>query len=156
MDLDAALAKYDLIMPQAPAKGGVYTPAREFGESLVFLSGCGPNFAGGTVFAGKLGREYTLEQGQDAARRCALNLLAVIRRDLGCLCRVKRIVKMLAIVACTDDFYDHPKVANGASQLLVDIFGDEIGLGARSAIGTNALPGNIPVEIELLIEVNPK
>jgi len=156
MNLESALAKHGLTMPQAPARGGVYTPAREFGENLVFLSGCGPNFAGETVYSGKLGKEYTIEEGQQAARCCALNLLAVIQRDLGNLDRVKRIVKTLALVACTDDFYDHPKVANGASELLVDIFGEEIGLAARSAIGTNALPNNIPVEIEILIEVYPQ
>jgi enamine deaminase RidA (YjgF/YER057c/UK114 family) len=156
LNLESTLAKYNLTMPAAPAKGGIYTPAREFGENLVYMSGCGPNFPGGTAYSGKLGREYTLEEGQQAARCCALNLLAVLQRDLGDLSRVKRIAKMLALVACADDFYDQPAVANGASQLLVDVFGEDIGLAARSAIGTNALPGNIPVEIELLIEVYPE
>jgi len=146
----------NITLPTAPAKGGIYSPAREFGDNLVYLSGCGPNLVGEAPYAGKLGKEYSLEEGQQAARCCALNLLAVLQRELGDLGRVKRIAKVLALVACTDDFYDHPKVANAASQLFVDVFGEEVGLGARSAIGTNALPGNIPVEIELLIEVWPK
>jgi hypothetical protein len=156
MNLESTLAKHGLTLPPAPEKGGVYTPVREFGENLVYLSGCGPNFPGGTVWAGKLGKEYNIEDGQQAARCVALNMLAVMKRDLGDLSRVKRIVKILALVACTDDFYEQPQVANGASQFLADIFGDDIGLGARSAIGTNALPGNIPVEIEMLIEVHPQ
>ena len=156
MDIDGVLAKYGLTMPAAPVKAGVYAPVKEFGENLFYMSGCLPNLSGGTVYKGRLGREYTVEEGQQAARCCALNLLAVIQRDLGSLDRVKRIVKMLAMVACTEDFYEQPKVANGASQLLVDIFGEEAGLCARSAIGTNSLPANVPVEIELLIEVYPE
>ncbi len=155
MDLKQALQKHNLTMPAAPSKGGVYTPAREFGENLCYLSGCGPNIPGGTVYTGKLGREYTVKEGQEAARCCALNLLAVLQRDIGDLSRVKRIVKMLALVASADAFFEQPQVANGASELLVDIFGEEAGCGARSAIGVNALPTNIPVEIELLIEMYP-
>lgn len=155
MDLQSALERHGLSMPEAPARGGVYEPAKHFGENLVYLSGCGPNIPNGAVYAGKLGRDYTIEEGQRAARLCALNLLAVLQRDLGDLGRIRRIVKMLALVAGTDDFYDHPKVANGASELLVDIFGQEAGQCARSAIGVNALPGNIPVEIELLVEIEP-
>ena len=155
MDFDKALGKHGLTLPHAPAKGGIYSPAKEFGEHFVYLSGCGPNIVGGTVYAGKLGREYNLEQGREAARCCALNLLAVLRDNLGRLGRIQRIVKMLGFVACADDFYDQPKVINGASELLVDIFGEQAGCGARSAVGTNALPGNIPVEIELLVELYP-
>lgn len=95
-----------------------------------------------------------MEEGRDAAKYCMLNLLANLRAHLGSLDRVKRIVKMLCFVAGTDTFYDQPKVANGASQLLEDLFGAETGRCSRSAVGVNALPGNIPVEIELLVEVS--
>jgi len=156
MELEKVLAKYGLTMPQAPTKGGVYAPVKEFGENLAYMSGCGPNFSGGTAYAGKLGAEYTLEEGRQAARCVALNMLAVLEKELGSLTRVKRVVKILALVACTDDFYDQPMVANAASELFVEVFGEEAGLGARSAIGTNVLPGNIPVEIEMLIEVYPE
>ena len=151
--LDEALKKHNLTMPNPPAKGGIYNPARDFGENLCFLSGCIPAFNGEIKWKGKLGAEITIQQGQEAAKICALNLLANIQAAYGSLEKVKRIVKMLVLVAGTDSFFDHPKVANGASELLVDIFGEETGLCARSAIGVNALPGNVPVEIELLVEL---
>jgi len=155
MYLENALAKYGLTMPNPPAKGGIYEPVKEFGDRLYYLSGCGPAFNGEQKFIGKLGVEFTVEQGQDAARYCVLNLLANLKAKVGDLNRVKRIVKMLCFVAAADTFYDHPLVANGGSQLLVDIFGEERGRCARSAVGMNALPGNIPVEIELLVEMEP-
>jgi enamine deaminase RidA (YjgF/YER057c/UK114 family) len=152
IDLEKALAHYGLSFPKAPAKGGIYEPVKEFGANLYYLSGCGPVFNGEQRFKGKLGAEFSVEQGQEAARYCVLNLLANLKAAIGDLNKVKRIVKMLCFVAGTDTFYDQPQVANGGSQLLVDIFGEERGRCARSAIGTNALPGNIPVEIELLVE----
>ena len=153
INLESALAKYGLTMPDPPGKGGVYEPAKEFGDNLFYLSGCVPVFNGERKFSGKLGKEYTVEQGQEAARYCILNCLANLQAKIGDLGRVKRFAKMICFVACADTFYEQPKVANGGSQLLVDIFGEEIGLCARSAIGTNALPGNVPVEIELLVEI---
>jgi enamine deaminase RidA (YjgF/YER057c/UK114 family) len=153
VNLEGALKKYGLSFPNPPVRGGIYEPAKEFGEHLFYLSGCGPVINGEQLYTGKLGAEYTVEEGQAAARYCVLNLLANLKAATGDLGRVKRIVKMLCFVAGTDTFYDHPKVANGGSQLLEDIFGVEIGRCARSAVGMNALPGNIPVEIELLVEV---
>jgi enamine deaminase RidA (YjgF/YER057c/UK114 family) len=154
LNLENALAKYGLAMPNPPAKGGIYEPVKEFGDTFYYLSGCGPAWNGEQRFIGKLGAGITMEQGQDAARYCILNLLANLQAKIGDLNRVKRIVKMICFVAGTDTFYDHPQVANGGSQLLIDIFGDERGRCARSAVGMNALPGNIPVEIELLVEVD--
>jgi enamine deaminase RidA (YjgF/YER057c/UK114 family) len=153
LNLESALQKYGLTLPEAPAKGGIYEPVKEFGEHLCYFSGCGPNMKGGPVYKGKLGAEYTVEEGQAAARCCVLNLLANLKAKIGDLGKVKRVVKMLCFVAASDSFYEHPQVANGGSQLLEDIFGVEAGRCARSAIGTNALPGNIPVEIELLVEL---
>lgn len=154
LNLENALAKYGLVLPNPPPKGGVYEPVKEFGDGLYYLSGCGPVFNGEQRFTGKLGAEFTVEQGQEAARYCMLNLLANLKFRIGDLNKVKRIVKMLCFVAGTADFYDQPLVANGGSQLLVDIFGEDRGCCARSAVGMNALPGNIPVEIELLVEVD--
>jgi enamine deaminase RidA (YjgF/YER057c/UK114 family) len=153
LNLESVLAKYGLVMPNPPARGGIYEPVKEFGNNLYYLSGCGPVFNGEQRFKGKLGAEYTVEQGQEAARCCVLNCLANLRAKIGDLGRVNRVVKMLCFVAGTDTFYEQPQVANGGSQLLIDIFGEEKGRCARSAVGMNALPGNIPVEIELLIEV---
>ena len=152
VNLEEALKKHGLTMPNPPERGGIYMPVKEFGGSFCYLSGCVPKFNGELRFTGKLGRELTIEQGQEAAKYCVLNLVANMQKFCG-LERVKRIVKMIAFVAGTDSFYDQPKVANGGSQLLVDIFGEEAGCCARSAIGVNALPGNVPVEIELLVEL---
>jgi enamine deaminase RidA (YjgF/YER057c/UK114 family) len=153
VNLEKALKAYGLVMPSPPARGGVYEPVKEFGKNLYYLSGCGPVINGEQLFKGRLGAELNVEQGQAAARYCILNLLANLEAATGGLDRVKRIVKMLCFVAGADTFYDQPQVANGGSQLLVDIFGEDRGRCARSAIGVNALPGNIPVEIELLVEL---
>jgi enamine deaminase RidA (YjgF/YER057c/UK114 family) len=152
-DIETTLKKHGLVMPNPPAKGGIYEPVKEFGDAFYYLSGCGPVFNGKQLFIGKLGAEFTVEQGQEAARYCILNLLANLKAKITDLDRVKRIVKMLCFVAGTDTFYDQPLVANGGSQLLIDIFGEERGRCSRSAVGMNALPGNIPVEIELLVEL---
>ena len=101
---------------------------------------------------GKLGQDVTVEQGYEAARLVGINILARIKGELGDLDKVKRIVKILAMVNCTPDFTNPPAVANGCSDLMVEVFGD-IGRHARSAVGLTALPGNIPVEIEVIVEV---
>ena len=103
--------------------------------------------------AGKLGRDYTLEQGQEFARNSMLNVLAVLKREIGDLNRVRSVVKLLVFVASDDEFYQQPQVANGASALLGELFGQEMGIPARSAIGVNVLPGNLPVEIEAIFEI---
>ena len=141
-------------MPTPPERAGVYEPVKEFGQNFCYLSGFTPIYNGETRWIGKIGRELNIEQGQEAARICALNLLAHLKKKYGTLDKIKRFVKMLVFVSGTDNFFEQPKVANGASQLLVDIFGEEIGQCARSAIGVYTLPGNAPVEIELLVELN--
>ena len=152
-NLEKALEKYNLRMPNPPARGGVYEPVKEFAGNLLYLSGCVPSFNGETKFTGRLGAGVTIEEGQEAARYCVLNCLANLKMKIGDLGKVKRFVKMICFVAGTENFFDHPKVANGGSQLLVDIFGEEKGCCARSAVGVSALPGNVPVEVELLVEL---
>ena len=154
VNLEEALKKYGLTMPKPPGRGGVYDPVKEFGGNFCYLSGCLPVFNGELRFTGKIGKELSVEQGQEAARLCALNLLANLKEKYGSLDKVKRLVKMIAFVSGAENFFDHPQVANGASQLLVDIFGEETGRCARSAIGVYTLPRNVPVEIELLVELN--
>ncbi len=128
----------------------MYAPCKISGN-MAYVSGCGC-IIGDMVAAGKLGRDYTLEQGQQFARNCMLNVLAVLKRELGDLARVRSVVKLLVFVASDDEFYQQPQVANGASELLGELFGQEIGIPARSAIGVNVLPGNLPVEIEAIFE----
>lgn len=151
MDVYAKMKELGVTLPSVPAKGGVYAPAKQFGGNLVYISGCGP--AIDPPAAGKLGQEYTMEQGQDLARRCVLNILAVLQNHIGDLNRVKTVAKITVFVASVNDFYQQPQVANGGSQLLGELFGEERGTPSRSAIGVNVLPGNLPVEIEALFEV---
>lgn len=142
-----------IVLPQSPPKGGVYAPVKEFGGSFLYCSGCGPDLGGGNTYTGKLGKDLTLEEGKKAAYNCMLNLLANLECKLGDLNRIKRFVKVLAFVASDNDFVQQPQVANGGSELLVELFGEEAGCPARSAIGVNTLPGNIAVEIEMLVEL---
>ncbi|NLB43109.1 MAG: RidA family protein [Clostridiales bacterium] len=152
MDVDVRMKEIGIELPKAPATGGVYAQAKEFGQGLIYISGCVPTIDGKSPL-GKLGAEISLEQGQECAKNAMLNVLAVLEKKIGDLNKVKNAVKILVFVAGTDEFYQHPQVANGGSQLLVDIFGEDIGAPSRSAIGVNALPGNVPVEIEALFEV---
>ncbi|MFY9314546.1 MAG: RidA family protein [Burkholderiales bacterium] len=120
--------------------------------NLLFLAGKGPRAEGGKRPKGKLGREYSVEQGYQHARSVGLDLIAVMKAELGSLDRVKRIVKVLGMVNAVPDFEDHPKVINGCSDLFVEVFGDA-GKHARSAVGMGSLPMGIPVEIECIVEV---
>jgi enamine deaminase RidA (YjgF/YER057c/UK114 family) len=141
-----------LVLPPAPKPVATYIPVVQTGD-LLFLSGMIPLRDGGLIMAGKLGRDISVEQGYEAAKVCVLNALAVIRQQLGTLDRVKRVVRMVGYVASTTEFVQHPAVVNGASDLLVKIFGDA-GRHARVAIGAVALPLDAPVEIELIVQVS--
>lgn len=146
------LQEMKITLPAPPPKGGVYVPVMEFGDHLLYCSGCGCSIGDGIEYVGKVGKELTLEEGQKAARNCMLNLLANLEAHLGDLNRIKRCVKVLGFVASADDFTEQPQVINGGSNLLRALFGDERGLPARTAMGVNVCPGNIPVEIEMLVE----
>ena len=138
-----------LISPSSPVAN--YVNAVRSGN-LLYLAGKGPLKADNTYVTGKVGKELTIEQGYEAARITAINHLAVLKNELGSLNKVKRIVKVLGMVNCTEDFKDQPKVINGYSDLMVEIFGDK-GKHARSAVGMNALPFNMAVEIEVIVEI---
>lgn len=150
-DVYAKLKELGLEIPKTPPKGGVYSPTRQFADNLVYVSGCGPVID--KPVAGKVGKEFTKEEGYDFSKDAMLNVLAVLQDRIGDLNRVKQVVKLLVFVASDDEFYEQPFVANGGSQLLVDLYGEEIGAPTRSAVGMNVLPGNIPVEIEGIFEV---
>ena len=121
--------------------------------NLLFLSGGGPQKPDGSFVTGKVGQDLTVEEGYEAARLTAINQLGVLKATLGDLNRVKRIIKMFGMVDATADFTEHPAVINGASDLLVDVFGD-CGRHARSAVGMGSLPFGIPVEIEMIVEID--
>ena len=153
MDIYERMSDLGIVLPPPPTKGGLYSPVVEFSSNLIYMSGCGSTIRGDEPLIGKLGRELSLKQGQMAARNCILNMLAVMDGYLGSLNRIKNLVKMLAFVSSDPDFFDQPQVVDAASSLLIEIFGDIRGSHARSAVGTNVLPGNIPVEIEILAEI---
>jgi len=151
MSAESKLKEMGLEVPPAVKPIANYVSAVRTGN-LVFLSGQGPFRKDGTLITGKVGADLTLEEGYEAARRVALGLLGSLKSEIGNLDKVRRVVKLLGMVNCTPDFVDQPKVINGASDLLVEVFSDA-GKHARSAVGMNALPMNISVEIEMIVEV---
>jgi len=151
MSAEKKLKELGISLPPPPKPVANYVPAVRVGN-LLFVSGHGPYNDGKTLIIGKLGKELTVEQGYQTARNVALNCLASIRAAIGDLDRVKRVVKLLGMVNCTEDFKDQPKVINGASDLLVEVLGDA-GKHARSAVGMQGLPNGIAVEIEMILEV---
>ncbi|MFM7329013.1 MAG: RidA family protein [Bacteroidota bacterium] len=139
----------ELFPPTKPM--GNYVKAVRTGN-LIFLAGHGPTFADNTNITGKIGKDLTLEQGAAAARQTGIALLSTLKGEIGDLKKVKRIVKVLGMVNCTESFTDQPKVMNGFSDLMVQVFGER-GKHARSAVGMYILPSNIAVEIEIIVEV---
>ena len=149
---DARLAELGITLPQAVAPAANYVPARRSG-SLVYIAGQVPTADGRDQFVGKLGQDVSIEDGQKAARLCAINILAQLRNALGgSLDGVVGCVRLGGFVNATPDFGDHPKVINGASDLMVQVFGDA-GKHARSAIGVASLPFGCAVEVEAIFEI---
>ena len=146
--IDRKLAELGLTLPEAASPIAAYVPAVE-AAGLLHISGQLP-FRDGKVMTGRLGDDVSLEEGQEAARRCGLMLVAQIKAALGGLDRVERIVKLGVFVNSTADFTDQPKVANGASELMVALFGDA-GRHARAAVGVTALPLGAAVEIDAIV-----
>jgi enamine deaminase RidA (YjgF/YER057c/UK114 family) len=139
-------------LPPASRPMGTYVPSVQAGN-LLFLSGLGPRRPDGSFIAGKLGADLTIEQGREAARLVGLNMLANIRAALGSLDRVERVVKTLGMVNSAPDFDRHPAVIDGFADLFVEVFGEDRGRGARSAVGMAALPMQIAVEVETIVQV---
>jgi enamine deaminase RidA (YjgF/YER057c/UK114 family) len=151
MYTEKKLKELGILLPEPRKPVANYVPAVQVGN-LLFVSGHGPYNDGKTIMSGKLGKDVTIEQGYQAARNVAMILLAAVKATIGDLDKVKRVVKLLGMVNCTEDFKDHAKVINGASDILVEIFGDA-GRHARAGVGMQALPNGIPVEIEMILEV---
>jgi enamine deaminase RidA (YjgF/YER057c/UK114 family) len=152
MSYERRLIELGLTLPPLPKAQGVYQPALQVGN-LIYLSGHGPLKAEGGFVNGRLGAELDIESGKAAARLTGLAILSTLKRHLGTLDRVRRLIKTMGLVQCTPEFKDHPLVINGCSELMAEVFGQENGIAARSAFGTIALPGNWPVEIETIFEV---
>lgn len=149
--IEQRLQELGITLPASPEPRFTYIPCNQTGN-LIYLSGQDCRINGELMYEGKLGREVTIEQGQAAARQTIINCIAVMKGYLGDLDRVVKIVKMLGFVNSAPGFGDQPYVINGASDLLVAVFGEQ-GKHARSAIGTSDLPFHTPVEIELIVEV---
>ena len=150
MSIDARLAELGITLPAAAAPVAAYVPVVEAG-GLAYVSGQ-VSFVDGQLFKGRLGEDVSLEQGIEAAQGCALMILAQLKAALGSLDRVERVVKLGAFINSTADFTDQPKVANGASELMVAVFG-AAGKHARSAVGVPSLPLGVAVEVDAIVAV---
>ncbi len=150
MDVYKRFKQLGIELPTTPEPAGLYVACQRFGNAI-YTSGQDCRINGNLVYEGKLGKNLSIEEGYDAARITMLNCLAVIEKELEDLNRIKKFVKLLCFVNSTDEFIEQPSVMDGASQLLIDIFG-ESGKHARTAVSAYSLPFNIPLEIELIVE----
>lgn len=150
---DEQFEKLGLNLPPAPTPLGVYKPCLIDGKYL-YLSGHGPVQDDKSLIIGRIGADLDKEQGKLAAKQTGLTMLSTIKANLGTLNRVKRVIKVLGMVNCTADFEKHPFIINGCSELFAQVWGEENGVGTRSAVGFGSLPDNIPVEIEALFELH--
>jgi enamine deaminase RidA (YjgF/YER057c/UK114 family) len=146
------LLESKLILPPAPRPGGVYKPFLQV-ENLIYVSGHGPVNENGSLIKGKVGFELNADEGKLAARQTGLAILSTLKSNLGSLNKIKRVIKVFGMVNCTLNFEQQPFVINGCSELFAQIWGNDNGVGVRSAVGMGSLPDNIPVEIEAIFEL---
>lgn len=146
-------AQSGLTLPPAPAPLGVYKPCLVVGNFL-YVSGHGTVKEDGTLIMGRIGKDMSQEEGKMAAQQVGLAILATIKKHLGSLDKIKRVIKVLGMVNCVADFEKHPYIINGCSELFAKVWGEEKGIGVRSAVGMGSLPDNIPVEIEAMFELH--
>ena len=151
MNPEQKISEMKLVLPPAPKAGGVYKPVVVTGKYL-YISGQGPLMSDGTQIRGKAGKDLSAEEAKLAARQAGLTMLSTIREHFGSLDRIRRIIKTLGMVNSAPEFDQHPAVINGFSELMAEVFGEENGIGARSAVGM-ILPGNIAVEVEAIFEL---
>jgi enamine deaminase RidA (YjgF/YER057c/UK114 family) len=151
--VETKLAELGLKLPPPPTPKGVYKPCLIDGKHL-YVSGHGPVKSDGSLITGRISKEIDIEEGKLAARQVGLTILSSIKNQLGDLDKVKRVIKILGMVNCDAGFEKHPYVINGCSELFAQLWGEENGIGVRSAVGMGSLPGNISVEIEALFELN--
>lgn len=149
---DEQLLQSGLTLPPPPKPAGVYKPFLQVGN-LIYVSGHGPVQEDGSLIKGKIGTDMDADAAKLAARQTGLTILATLKANLGSLDKIKRVIKVLGMVNCTTDFEKHPFVINGCSELFAQIWGEDNGVGVRSAVGMGSLPDNIPVEIEAIFEL---
>ena len=154
MSAEQRLKDLGLVLPPAPKPVGVYKPCLIDGKNL-YVSGHGPLQNDKSLITGRVGQDLDEEEAKKAARQVGLAILSTIRTHLGSLDKVKRLIKLLGMVYAVPEFSKQPYVINGCSELFAEIWGDDLGVGVRSAVGMGSLPGNIPVEIECLFELEP-
>lgn len=152
MSAEQNFIKLNLTLPPAPKPLGVYKPFLIIGN-FVYVSGHGTIKEDGSLIIGKVGSDFSADEGKLAARQVGLAILSTLKKNLGSLDRIKRVIKTLGMVNATPDFERHPYVINGCSELFAEIWGEENGVGVRSAVGMGSLPDNIPVEIEVMFEL---
>ena len=146
-------AALGLTLPPAPKPLGVYKPGLRV-DHFYYVSGHSTVQTDGSLIIGRIGKDLDIEEGKLAARQVGLAILATLKAQLGSLNRIKRVIKVLGMVNATDDFLRHPYIINGCSELFAQVWGEENGIGVRSAVGMGTLPDNIPVEIEAVFELN--
>ena len=149
---DQRFEKLGLTLPPPPAPIGVYKPFLIMGD-FAYVSGHGTVKDDGSLIIGRIGKDMTPEEGKLAARQVGLAILATLKSNLGSLNKVKRVIKVLGMVNCVPEFEKHPFIINGCSELFAQVWGEENGIGVRSAVGMGSLPDNIPVEIEAMFEL---
>ena len=152
MSVEQKLTELNLSLPILPVSKGIYKRCLEVGN-LLYVSGHVSVNGDGSSITGKVGKDLTDDEGKTAARQCGLAILSSIKDQFGNLDRIKRVVKILGMVNCTPEYTNHPVVINGCSELYVQLWGDDNGKGARSAVGMGSLPGNVAVEIEAVFEL---
>lgn len=149
---DQQFEKLGLTLPPAPTPKGVYKPFLVVGN-FAYVSGHGTTKEDGSLIIGRVGKDMTTEEGKLAARQVGLAILSTLKQNLGSLNKIKRVIKVLGMINCVEHFERHPYVMNGCSELFAAIWGEENGVGVRSAVGMGSLPDNIPVEIEAMFEL---
>ena len=152
MNPEEFLSSSGIQLPPAPLAAGLYKPMMIVGD-LAYLSGHLPILEDGQMLLGSVGHDRTIEEGHGAARQAGLNMLATLKAELGSLRRVVRVVKLLGLVQAPNGFTQHPQVINGCSELFKDVFGDDVGVGTRSALGVSGLPAGVMVEIEGIFQI---
>lgn len=150
---EEAFAKLGLQLPPPPAPAGVYKPCLIDGNNL-YVSGHGPLLNDKSLITGRIGEALNMDEGKAAARQVGLAILSTVRAHLGSLDKIKRVIKVLGMVSCVPGFDQHPFIINGCSELFAQVWGEENGVGVRSAVGMGSLPSNIPVEIEVLFQLH--
>lgn len=153
MSPDYRFEQLKLSLPPAPKPLGVYKPFLIVGN-MAYVSGHGTVKEDGSLIIGRIGKDMNMEEGKLAARQVGLAILATLKANLGSFNKIKRVVKVLGMVNCVQEFERHPYIINGCSELFASVWGEELGIGVRSAVGMGSLPDNIPVEIEAMFELH--